>query len=93
MLPVEYDSFVTVVDVDERIAETLTVVGDLGKQIEELAEAMMLLMGHAGKTMRSSIHPPVNVMLYGRVSHFTRRPDGRSLLQSCRPVTSPDDYR
>ena len=54
----------TVVDVDERISETLTVVGDLGKQIEELAEAMMLLMGHADKTMKSSTHPPVTVMLY-----------------------------
>ena len=55
----------TVVDVDGRIAETYTDVGDLGKQIEELAEAMMLLMGLADKTMRSSTHPPVNVMLYG----------------------------
>ena len=55
----------TVVDVDVRIAEMYTVVGDLGKQIEELAEAMMLLMGRAGRAMKSSTHPPVNVMLYG----------------------------
>ena len=55
----------TVVDVDERIAETYTVVGDLGKQIEELAEAIVLPMEHADKFKTLGIRPPKGVLMYG----------------------------
>lgn len=64
-LPAEYDSRVKAMEVDERPTETYTDVGGLDKQIEELAEAIVLPMEHADKFKTLGIHPPKGVLMYG----------------------------
>ncbi|KAH8109803.1 26S proteasome subunit P45 [Phellopilus nigrolimitatus] len=64
-LPAEYDSRVKAMEVDERPTETYTDVGGLDKQIEELAEAIVLPMEHADKFKTLGIKPPKGVLMYG----------------------------
>jgi 26S proteasome regulatory subunit T5 len=64
-LPAEYDSRVKAMEVDERPTETYTDIGGLDKQIEELAEAIILPMEHADKFKTLGIRPPKGVLMYG----------------------------
>lgn len=64
-LPAEYDSRVKAMEVDERPTETYTDVGGLDKQIEELAEAIVLPMEHADRFKTIGIRPPKGVLMYG----------------------------
>ncbi|KAL5524268.1 RPT5 [Sanghuangporus sanghuang] len=64
-LPAEYDSRVKAMEVDERPAETYTDIGGLDKQIEELAEAIVLPMHQADKFKTLGITPPKGVLMYG----------------------------
>ncbi|KAL5501863.1 RPT5 [Sanghuangporus vaninii] len=64
-LPAEYDSRVKAMEVDERPTETYTDIGGLDKQIEELAEAIVLPMHQADKFKTLGITPPKGVLMYG----------------------------
>jgi len=64
-LPAEYDSRVKAMEVDERPTEKYTDVGGLDKQIEELAEAIILPMEHADRFKTLGITPPKGVLMYG----------------------------
>lgn len=64
-LPAEFDSRVKAMEVDERPTETYTDIGGLDKQIEELAEAIVLPMEHADKFKTLGIKPPKGVLMYG----------------------------
>ncbi|GJJ15540.1 26S proteasome regulatory subunit 6A [Clathrus columnatus] len=64
-LPAEYDSRVKAMEVDERPTETYTDIGGLDKQIEELAEAIVLPMEQADKFKTLGIRPPKGVLMYG----------------------------
>ncbi|KAL5482365.1 RPT5 [Sanghuangporus weigelae] len=64
-LPAEYDSRVKAMEVDERPTETYTDIGGLDKQIEELAEAIVLPMHQADKFKILGITPPKGVLMYG----------------------------
>ena len=64
-LPAEYDSRVKAMEVDERPTETYTDIGGLDKQIEELAEAIVLPMHQADKFKTLGIKPPKGVLMYG----------------------------
>ena len=64
-LPVEYTSRVRAMEVDERPTETYTDIGGLDKQIEELAEAIVLPMHHYDKFKTLGIKPPKGVLMYG----------------------------
>ena len=52
-------------EVDERPTETYTDIGGLDKQIEELAEAIVLPMEHADRFKTLGIKPPKGVLMYG----------------------------
>lgn len=64
-LPAEYDSRVKAMEVDERPTEVYTDIGGLDKQIEELAEAIVLPMEHADRFKTLGIKPPKGVLMYG----------------------------
>ncbi|KIJ54553.1 hypothetical protein M422DRAFT_24501 [Sphaerobolus stellatus SS14] len=64
-LPAEYDSRVKAMEVDERPTETYTDIGGLDKQIEELAEAIVLPMEQADKFKTLGITPPKGALMYG----------------------------
>lgn len=64
-LPAEYDSRVKAMEVDERPTETYTDVGGLDKQIEELAEAIVLPMQQADRFKAIGIKPPKGCLMYG----------------------------
>jgi 26S proteasome regulatory subunit T5 len=64
-LPVEYDSRVKAMEVDERPTEKYGDIGGLDKQIEELIEAVVLPMTHKDRFISLGIHPPKGVLLYG----------------------------
>lgn len=64
-LPVEYDSRVKAMEVDERPTEKYGDIGGLDKQIEELIEAVVLPMTHKDRFVSLGIHPPKGVLLYG----------------------------
>lgn len=64
-LPVEYDSRVKAMEVDERPTEKYGDIGGLDKQIEELIEAVVLPMTHKDRFENLGIHPPKGVLLYG----------------------------
>ena len=64
-LPAEYDSRVKAMEVDERPTETYTDIGGLDKQIEELAEAVVMPMEQADKFKTLGIKPPKGVLMYG----------------------------
>ncbi|XP_066268150.1 26S proteasome regulatory subunit 6A-B [Branchiostoma lanceolatum] len=64
-LPVEYDSRVKAMEVDERPTEQYSDIGGLDKQIQELVEAVVLPMTHKDKFVNLGIQPPKGVLLYG----------------------------
>lgn len=64
-LPVEYDSRVKAMEVDERPTEKYGDIGGLDKQIEELIEAVVLPMTHKDRFENLGIHPPKGCLLYG----------------------------
>jgi 26S proteasome regulatory subunit T5 len=64
-LPVEYDSRVKAMEVDERPTEKYGDIGGLDKQIEELIEAVVLPVTHKDRFENLGIHPPKGVLLYG----------------------------
>jgi len=64
-LPAEFDSRVKAMEVDERPTETYTDIGGLDKQIEELAEAIVLPMEQADKFKTLGITAPKGALMYG----------------------------
>lgn len=64
-LPVEYDSRVKAMEVDERPTEKYGDIGGLDKQIEELIEAVVLPMTHKDRFVNLGIQAPKGVLLYG----------------------------
>jgi len=64
-LPVEYDSRVKAMEVDEKPQEDFNDIGGLNDQIEELKEAIILPMKHAEMFKNIGIQPPKGVLLHG----------------------------
>eukprot|EP00658_Telonema_sp_P-2_P077933 TRINITY_DN717_c0_g2_i3.p1 TRINITY_DN717_c0_g2~~TRINITY_DN717_c0_g2_i3.p1 ORF type:complete len:460 (+),score=134.17 TRINITY_DN717_c0_g2_i3:154-1533(+) len=64
-LPVEYDSRVKAMELDERPTEEYSDVGGLDKQIEELMEAVVLPMKYKDRFTNLGIKAPKGVLLYG----------------------------
>lgn len=64
-LPVEYDSRVKAMEVDEKPTEDYSDIGGLDKEIQELVEAVVLPMTHHEKFEVIGIAPPKGVLLYG----------------------------
>lgn len=64
-LPVEYDSRVKAMEVDEKPTEEYSDIGGLDKQIQELVEAVVLPMTHKEKFDALGITPPKGVLLHG----------------------------
>eukprot|EP00727_Mastigamoeba_balamuthi_P006212 m51a1_g221 putative 26s protease regulatory subunit 6a (436) ;mRNA; r:45636-47467 len=64
-LPSEYDARVKAMEVDEKPQEDYNDVGGLGKQIQELVEAVVLPMTEKDRFKLIGIQPPKGVLLYG----------------------------
>ena len=64
-LPVEYDSRVKAMEVDEKPTEDYSDIGGLDKQIQELVEAVVLPMTQADKFKAIGIQPPKGILLHG----------------------------
>ena len=64
-LPVEYDSRVKAMEVDEKPTEDYSDIGGLDKQIQELVEAVVLPMTQADKFKAVGIQPPKGILLHG----------------------------
>jgi 26S proteasome regulatory subunit T5 len=64
-LPLEYDSRVKAMEVDEKPTEDYSDIGGLDKQIEELIEAVVLPMKQADKFKTLGIKPPKGALMYG----------------------------
>eukprot|EP00939_MAST-03C_sp_MAST-3C-sp1_P004523 g4523.t1 len=64
-LPVEYDSRVKAMEIDEKPQEDFQDIGGLSKQINELLEAVVLPMTHMDKFEAIGISPPKGCLLYG----------------------------
>jgi len=64
-LPPEYDSRVKAMELDEKPEEEYADIGGLGKQIQELVEAVVLPMTHAERFKSIGIQPPKGVLLHG----------------------------
>jgi 26S proteasome regulatory subunit T5 len=64
-LPVEYDSRVKAMELDERPTEEYSDVGGLDKQIEELMEAVVLPMKYKDRFTNLGIKAPKGVLLFG----------------------------
>ncbi len=64
-LPVEYDSRVKAMEVDEKPKEDYNDIGGLNKQIRELFEAVVLPMTQGEAFKKLGIRPPKGVLLYG----------------------------
>jgi 26S proteasome regulatory subunit T5 len=64
-LPVEYDSRVKAMEVDEKPTEDYSDIGGLDKQIQELIEAVVRPMTHAHLFKSLGIRPPKGVLLFG----------------------------
>ena len=64
-LPVEYDSRVKAMEIDERPTEDYNDIGGLDKQIEELVEAIVLPIMHKERFLNIGIEPPKGVLLHG----------------------------
>ena len=64
-LPVEYDSRVKAMEIDEKPTEDYNDIGGLDKQIEELIEAIVLPMTHKERFQNIGIKPPKGCLLYG----------------------------
>merc|ERR1711871_736849 len=64
-LPVEYDSRVKAMELDEKPQEEYSDIGGLDKQIQELQEAIVLPMTHADTFKAVGIQAPKGVLLHG----------------------------
>eukprot|EP00755_Sulcionema_specki_P010657 Sspe_Gene.7043::Locus_2374_Transcript_1_1_Confidence_1.000_Length_1567::g.7043::m.7043/K03065/PSMC3, RPT5; 26S proteasome regulatory subunit T5 len=64
-LPVEYDSRVKTMEVDERPKESYSDIGGLDKQIKEMVEACILPITHREQFKALGIQPPKGVIIYG----------------------------
>mmetsp|Transcript_67398 Transcript_67398/g.163042 ORF Transcript_67398/g.163042 Transcript_67398/m.163042 type:complete len:442 (-) Transcript_67398:59-1384(-) len=64
-LPAEYDNRVKAMELDEKPEEEYSDIGGLGKQIQELVEAVVLPMTHADRFKSIGIQPPKGVLLHG----------------------------
>lgn len=64
-LPLEYDSRVKAMEVDEKPTEDYSDIGGLDKQIEELIEAVVLPMKQADKFKKLGIRAPKGALMYG----------------------------
>lgn len=64
-LPLEYDSRVKAMEVDEKPTEDYSDIGGLDKQIEELIEAVVLPMQQLEKFKTLGIKPPKGALMYG----------------------------
>lgn len=64
-LPLEYDSRVKAMEVDEKPTEDYSDIGGLDKQIEELIEAVVLPMQQADKFKNLGVKPPKGALMYG----------------------------
>merc|ERR1712028_147872 len=64
-LPVEYDTRVKAMELDERPSEEYSDVGGLDKQIEDLMEAVVLPMKYKDRFTNLGIKAPKGVLLYG----------------------------
>ncbi|MFH4981017.1 hypothetical protein AB6A40_007726 [Gnathostoma spinigerum] len=62
-LPAEYDSWMRVMEVDERPTEQYSDVRGFDKQIQELIEAVVLLVTHKDRFVDLGTHPPIGVLL------------------------------
>jgi 26S proteasome regulatory subunit T5 len=64
-LPVEYDSRVKAMEVDERPTEEFSDIGGLDKQIQELLESVVLPMTAIDRFDAIGIMPPKGVLMHG----------------------------
>ena len=64
-LPVDYDSRVKSMEVDEKPKDDYSDVGGCDKQIEELKEAIVLPLKHPELFRKLQVKPPKGVLLYG----------------------------
>mmetsp|Transcript_7531 Transcript_7531/g.11178 ORF Transcript_7531/g.11178 Transcript_7531/m.11178 type:complete len:444 (+) Transcript_7531:69-1400(+) len=64
-LPVEYDTRVKAMEVEDKPNADYTDVGGLDKQIKELHEAIVLPMEYPERFQNIGIQPPKGVLLYG----------------------------
>merc|ERR1719183_3129471 len=64
-LPVEYDSRVKAMEVDDKPTEEFSDIGGLDKQIQELLEAVVLPMTAKDRFIDLGIQPPKGVLMYG----------------------------
>ena len=62
-LPVEYDSRVKAMEIDERPTEDYNDIGGLDKQIEELVEAVVLPIMHKERFLSIGIEPPKGIFI------------------------------
>lgn len=76
--PRRYDSRVKAMEVDEKPTEQYSDIGGLGKQIQELREAIVLPMTHAEEFKAIGITPPKGE---------PANPAGCSQLHCCHPLT------
>ena len=71
-LPVEYDSRVKAMEIDEKPTDSYSDIGGLDKQIQELVEAIVLPMTHKDKFDTIGIKPPKGALLHGRQERARR---------------------
>eukprot|EP00297_Palpitomonas_bilix_P005974 CAMPEP_0113885124 /NCGR_PEP_ID=MMETSP0780_2-20120614/10715_1 /TAXON_ID=652834 /ORGANISM="Palpitomonas bilix" /LENGTH=427 /DNA_ID=CAMNT_0000872973 /DNA_START=93 /DNA_END=1376 /DNA_ORIENTATION=- /assembly_acc=CAM_ASM_000599 len=64
-LPAEYDNRVKAMEVDERPTEQYSDIGGLGKQIQELVEAIVLPMTQKDRFDSIGVRPPKGCLMYG----------------------------
>ena len=64
-LPVEYDSRVKAMELDEKPTDDYSDVGGCDKQIMELQEAIVLPLTHGERFKKLGVRPPKGVLLYG----------------------------
>lgn len=64
-MPMDYDSRVKAMEVDEKPTEEYQDIGGLDKQIEELVEAIVLPIQHKDRFQKLGIRPPKGLLMHG----------------------------
>ena len=64
-MPMDYDSRVKAMEVDEKPTEEYQDIGGLDKQIEELVEAIVLPIQHKDRCQKLGIRPPKGLLMHG----------------------------
>eukprot|EP00201_Polytomella_parva_P013633 CAMPEP_0175067248 /NCGR_PEP_ID=MMETSP0052_2-20121109/16985_1 /TAXON_ID=51329 ORGANISM="Polytomella parva, Strain SAG 63-3" /NCGR_SAMPLE_ID=MMETSP0052_2 /ASSEMBLY_ACC=CAM_ASM_000194 /LENGTH=426 /DNA_ID=CAMNT_0016334093 /DNA_START=42 /DNA_END=1322 /DNA_ORIENTATION=+ len=64
-LPTEYDPRIKAMEVDEKPTEDYSDIGGLDKQIQELAESIVLPIEHKDRFQKLGIRPPKGCLCYG----------------------------